>query len=428
MSLLIKNATIVNADKKYSKMKDILIDKGIIEKIASKIKNTNNVKEIDATGKLVLPGLIDLHAHFREPGREDKETIETGSMAAAKGGFTTVMCMPNTTPVIDNCMIVEAVLKEAKRVGLINVIPIGSITKGQKDQELSDIMELKKAGCLAISDDGKSVFNAKLIRLALQYSEMAGMLVIEHCQDPDLFGDGVMNEGETSTLLGLKGDPAVSETAIIARDIEIVRYLNARLHLAHISLKRSVEIIRLAKKDGVRITAEVCPHHFTLTEEAVKGFDTNTKVNPALRLQEDVDALKQALKDGTIDCVSTDHAPHTVEEKELDFDHAPFGMIGLETALGLAISELVDKKILTWSNLVEKMSSNPAKIIGLDKKGEIKEGFDADIVIVDSDQAWEVRADDFVSKSKNSPFIGKTLKGCVEVTICGGTVSYRFKE
>jgi len=424
MSLLIKNAKIVNSDKLETKAQDILLDKGKIVRIASSIKEKAS-KTIDAKDKLVMPGLIDIHVHLREPGREDKETIETGSKAAVKGGFTTIMCMPNTVPVIDNCMIVEAIIKESKRVGLLDIIPIGAITKGQKNEELVDIIELKKAGCIALSDDGSSVSNSQLMRLALEYSKMAGILLIEHCQDPHLFSTGVMNEGDASTLLGLKGDPGVSEAVIVSRDIELAHYLNARIHLAHISLRRSVELIRIAKSQGILVTAEVCPHHFTLTEDSVKSFDTNTKVNPSLRTQDDISALKEALKDGTLDCIVTDHAPHTPEDKEQDFNQAPFGMIGLETSVGLTVTELVNTKVLTWPQMVEKMSTKPAQIIGLEKKGAIKEGMDADITILDSDKEWEVKREEFQSKSKNSPFIGRRLKGKVDTTIFSGNVVYQ---
>lgn len=424
MSLLIKNAVIVNADKMHKQPQDILIEKGTIIQIGRSLA-ADGAKTIDARGKLVMPGLVDIHVHLREPGREDKETIETGSRAAAKGGFTTIMCMPNTDPVIDNGMIVEAVRKEAKRIGLVHVIPIGAITRGQRGEDLTDILELKEAGCLALSDDGKSVANSQLMRLAMEYAHMAGLLVIEHCQDPFLSAGTVMNEGNTSTLLGLKGDPGVSETIIVARDIELARYLNTRIHLAHISLKRSVELIRFAKSQGIAVTAEACPHHFTLTDEAVKSFDTTTKVNPSLRTREDVDAIKEALKDGTIDCVVSDHAPHTPEDKEADFDHAPFGMIGLETSVGLTVTELVSPGVLSWPQMAERMSAAPARIIGLTGKGEIKEGKDADITIIDPDKEWEVRKEDFVSKSKNSPFVGRKLNGCVAVTICQGKVVYQ---
>ena len=364
MSLLIKNAIIVNADKMSESPRDILVDKGEIAKVAPSIKGEKE-KIIDANGKLVLPGLVDLHVHLREPGREDKETIETGSKAAVKGGFTTIFCMPNTTPAIDNEMIVEGIVKEARRVGLVNVFPVGAITKARKDEELADMFELKKAGCLALTDDGKAVNNSQLMRRALEYAKMVGILLLEHCQDRDLAGNGVMNEGFNSTVLGLQGDPGISETVVVARDIELAGYIKTRIHLMHISMKRSVELIREAKKRGIQITAEAAPHHFTLTDDAVKAFDPNTKVNPPLRSAEDVEAIKQGLKDGTIDCIACDHAPHTIEDKEVGFDDAPFGIIGLETSLGLALTELVGGEVLTLPQLVEKMSAAPARIIGL---------------------------------------------------------------
>ena len=423
MSLLIKNASIVNADRMNEKPQDILLEKGKISKIAPSIK-AENIKTIDAKGLLVMPGFIDIHVHLREPGREDKETIESGSKSAAKGGFTTVMCMPNTRPVIDNRMIVESIIAEAKRVGLVNVIPIGAITKGQQDQELTDMFELKQAGCLALSDDGKSVVNSQLMRMAMEYAKMVGILLIEHCEDPLLSRGGVMNEGKVSTLLGLKGDPAISESVIVARDIELARYLNARVHLAHMSSRRCVELIRFAKSQGIAVTAEATPHHFSLTDEAVKTFDTKTKMNPPLRTQDDVMAIQEGLKDGTIDCIATDHAPHTLEEKELGYDQAPFGIIGFETAVGLAVTKLVKPGVLSWSQMVEKMSFASAKIIGLENKGIIREGMDADITIIDPDKVWEFRHEDIVSKSKNSPFIGWKLTGQVATTIFGGKVSY----
>lgn len=424
MSLLIKNAIIVNADKLHAKPQNILLDKGEIVKIASGIPE-GPYKIIDANGKLVFPGLIDLHVHLRQPGREDKETVETGSRAAAKGGFTSIMCMPNTTPVIDNAMIVEGIIKEAKRVGLVNVYPVGAITRGQSGKELTDMAELKAAGCKALSDDGRCVESSQIMRLALEYAKMAGLFLIQHCQDHCLTGGGVMNEGYYSMVLGIKGDPGISETVIVARDIELAHYLKTRVHLAHMSLKRSVELIRFAKSQGIAVTAEACPHHFTLTDEAVRGFDTSTKVNPPLRSPEDVAAIREGLKDGTIDCIVTDHAPHTKEDKETGFDTAPFGMIGLETSVGLTMTELVHKKVLTLEQMADRMSAAPARVANLEKKGKIVEGFDADITIIDPDKEWEVRVEDFWSKSKNSPFIGRTLKGRVETTICGGKVTYQ---
>lgn len=424
MGLLIKNAIIVNADKIGDKPQDILCENGKIIKISPSLPSQSH-DIIDAAGKKVLPGLIDMHTHLRQPGREDKETIETGSRAAVKGGFTSIMCMPNTNPVIDNAMVVEFIIREAMRVGLCNVYPIGAITKGQIDAELTDMAELKSAGCLAFSDDGKSVLNSRLFRLAMEYAKMLDVLLIEHCQDPLLSAGGVMNEGVVSTRIGLKGDPGIAETVTVARDIEIARYLNARVHLAHMSLARSCELIRFAKSQGIQVTAEACPHHFTLTDEACAGFDTSTKVSPPLRSREDVEAIKQAIADGTIDCIVTDHAPHTKEDKEVGFDGAPFGMIGLETSLGLVMTELVHTGTIDLAQMVDKMSFAPARIVGLANKGSIKEGFDADITIIDPQKEWTVTKEGFVSKSKNSPFIGRTLKGKVEHTICGGKVVYK---
>lgn len=424
MGLLIKNATIVNADKIWDKPQDILCENGKITQIAPSIASGSH-EIIDATGKKVLPGLIDIHTHLRQPGREDKETIETGSQAAVKGGFTSIMCMPNTNPVIDNAMVVEFIIREANRVGLCNVYPIGAITKCQQDGELTDMAELKASGCLAFSDDGKSVLNSRLFRLAMEYAKMLDVLIIEHCQDPLLSAGGVMNEGVVSTRIGLKGDPGIAETVTVARDIEIALYLDARVHLAHMSLKRSCELIRFAKSQGAKVTAEACPHHFCLTDEACSSFDTSTKVNPPLRSREDVEAIKEAIADGTIDCIVTDHAPHTKEDKEVGFDGAPFGLIGLETSLGLTITELVQTGIIDLPKMVDRMSSAPARLVGLVNKGMIKSGFDADITIIDPDKEWTVTKEGFVSKSKNSPFIGRNLKGQVEYTICNGKTVYR---
>lgn len=424
MSLLIKNAMIVNPDKAGKNSQDILIEKGLIKKIESSIKDSA-AQTIDAKGFLVMPGLIDMHVHFREPGQEHKETIESGSKAAAKGGFTTVMCMPNTSPVIDNKSIVESIIKEAKRVGLVNVIPVGAITKGLKGEELTEMFELKASGCLALSDDGRCVTNSRLMRLAFEYAKMVDILLIQHCEDHCMTHQAVMNEGLNSTILGLRGWPAAAESIIVGRDIELAQYLGGRIHFAHISSARSVELIRQAKAQGLLVTAEACPHHFSLTDDELKSFNSNAKVNPPLRAKEDVKAIKEAIKEGIIDCIATDHAPHTREDKELGLDHAPCGMIGLETAVGLTISELVKSKMLSWSQMVERMSSAPAKILGLKLKGEIKEGFDADIVIIDPNKEWIVSENDFVSKSINSPFVGRRLNGKVETTICNGKVVYQ---
>lgn len=424
MAVLIKNALIVNADKMDPNLQDILIDKGLIVRVGPGLPD-GQARVMDLKGKHVFPGLIDLHVHLRQPGREDKETIETGSRAAVKGGFTTIVCMPNTKPVIDNAMIVEAVVKEARRVGLLTIIPAGAMTRGQNGEELTDMFELKEAGCLALTDDGRSVANSQTLRLALDYARMAGLLFMEHCQDLSLSSGGVMNESYTSTLLGMKGDPVVAETVIVARDIEIVHYLKTRIHLQHMSAARSVELVRWAKSQGIQVTAEATPHHFTLTDEAVKSFHPNTKVNPPLRTAVDVEAVRQGLKDGTIDCIASDHAPHTVEDKEVGFDHAPFGVTGLETALALGITELVSRGVLTLSQIVDRMSAAPARIIGLERKGAVREGYDADLTVVDIDEEWLVKAEGFASKAVNSPFIGRTLKGKVKTTLYGGKIVYQ---
>lgn len=425
MSILIKNAIIVNADKEAKQVSDIFIEAGIIKKIGTGLKISGAGKTIDAEGKLVLPGFIDLHVHFREPGQEHKETVETGMRAAAKGGFTTVMCMPNTIPVMDNRSIVELVISEARRVGTINVVPIGAITKSQKNEELTDMFELQAAGCGALSDDGRCVTNSHLMRLAMEYAKMVDILLIQHCEDHSLSAGSVMNEGYNSTLLGVKGDPGLSESVIVARDIEMAHYLDSRIHFAHMSLKRSIELIRDAKKRGIKVTAEACPHHFTLTDDELKSFNTCAKVNPPLRAREDVEAVKEALKDGTIDCIATDHAPHSREDKEVDLDHAPCGMIGLETAVGLVITELVNTKILTWPQVAQRMAAAPARIMGFERKGAIKEGYEGDVTIIDPEAQWTVTEEDFVSKSTNSPFIGRQLTGRVKTTICAGKVVYQ---
>ncbi len=420
MSILIKNGRIIDPSRKYDKVGDVLIENGKITQIGGVIdQKLANI--IDASGKIVSPGFVDLHTHLREPGREDKETIETGARAAICGGFTTVCAMPNTEPACDDQAHVKFILERAQEVKLANVIPVGAITKGRHGKEMTEMMELRQAGCLAVSDDGESVADAGVMHRALEYASMADMLVIAHCEDKHLAGEGVMHEGYWSTVLGLAPIPAEAESTIVERDIQLAEMSGARLHIAHVSAAKSVEIIRQGKKRGVKVTAEATPHHFTLKDEALKTYDTNFKVNPPLRTGEDVEAIKKALKDGTIDAIATDHAPHLESEKEKEFDFAPFGMIGLETALSLAVMELVDKGYLDWPGLIEKLSVNPCRILGYDR-GSLAEGAVADITIIDPNKDWIYRKEDIKSRSSNSPFIGWKLKAAVTDVLVGGKV------
>jgi len=422
MKLLIKGGRIVDPLNSVDRVMDLLVERGKIVRLNRDIK-ADVAKVIDARGMIVMPGLIDMHVHLREPGREDEETIITGSSAAAKGGFTTVCPMANTDPVVDKEGAVEFILSRARSVGLIDILPIGAITKGQKGEELAEIGELKRAGVVGLSDDGNPIRDSHIMRKALEYSKMFNLPISAHCEDLDLSADGVMNEGYISTVLGLRGIPSLSEEMMVARDISLAQMTGGRLHIAHISTAGSVELIRRAKQKGIRVTCETAPHYFSLTDEALKTFDTNYKTKPPLRTAEDVKALKEGLHDGTIDCIATDHAPHTVEEKDVEFDCAPFGVIGLETSLALAITELVDKGIFTFCQLVRCMSCNPSQILGLDK-GTLTPGKDADITIVDLNREWQVLSDEFESKSRNSPFIGWKLKGKVIMTIHQGKIVY----
>ncbi len=424
MNLLIKNGHVVDPKNNIDKVMDILIEDGKISK-AGKISEAKGVKTIDAKGKFVLPGLVDMHAHLREPGREDEETIKTGSLAAAKGGFTTVCCMPNTEPAMDNQGVVGLVVSQSKRVGIINVYPIGAITHGRLGESLAELASIADAGAVGFSDDGSSVKNSQIMRRALEYSKMLKKIIISHCEDEELSSNGVMNEGYMSTFLGLSGIPYTAETTIVARDIELAKMAGAKIHIAHVSSKESIEIIEKAKKDGVKVTCETCPHYFTLNEDSLKDFNTNLKVNPPLRTEEDRKAIIKALKSGVIDAVATDHAPHAENEKEVEFDCAPFGMIGLETALSLAIMELIDKHVLSWPDLVDKMSLTPSKILGLDS-GTLSVGKNADIIIIDPSKKYKFTKESIMSKSKNTPFLGKELKGLVEYTIFKGKIIYNI--
>jgi dihydroorotase len=425
MKLLIKNGIVVEPAKNLQQQLDILIENGKIIRIAKKIELKEKIETIDAKNYIVSPGLIDIHTHLREPGNEDEETIATGTRAAAAGGFTTIFCMPNTNPPIDNQATVELVMLKAKNEGLINVLPVGCITKQRKGEELTEIGELKNAGVVAISDDGSSVKNSKIMRRALEYAKMFDLVIISHCEDTDLSKDGVVNEGKVSTLLGLRGIPKEAEEIMVIRDIILASLTQSKLHITHVSTKGSIDFIRQAKKSGIKITCDVTPHHFVLTEDKLLEYpyDTNLKMNPPLRTQEDLNAIIEAIKDDVIDCIASDHAPHTIEEKNKEFDLAPFGIIGLETVLPLCITYLYYKYKIPLIKIIEKLTTNPAKIFSLKTKGKIELGFDADLTIFSLDEEFIV--DKFYSKSKNSPFVGWKLKGKIKHTICNGKVVYK---
>lgn len=375
MRLQIKDIKIVDPLQNRDSIGDIFVEN---DRIVSKFSGDAD-KIVDGRGKIAVPGLVDIHSHLREPGEEGKETIYTGTRSAAKGGITTVFCMPNTKPVIDNAPTAEFVLLKAQKEGLVNVFPIGCATKGSHGVEISEIGILKKAGIVGVSDDGLPIANSQIMRRTLEYTKMFKLPVISHSEDKELSKNGVMNEGKNSMVLGLRGIPKQAEEVMVSRDIMLAELTGGYLHIAHISTAGSVELVRQAKKKGIKVTAETCPHYFTLTDDAVKFYNTNAKMNPPLRRQNDIDAIKQGLADGTIDCIATDHAPHMEEEKSREFDLAPFGIIGFETILSLVLNELVDSGVLSLSKAVSKMTSNPAKIFNLKERGTLKEGSIADI-------------------------------------------------
>ncbi|MCM8765257.1 MAG: dihydroorotase [Candidatus Omnitrophica bacterium] len=416
--VLIKGGYLVDPGNKREGVFDILIADGKVIKIEKEI-NQDAERLINAQGKFILPGLIDMHCHLREPGREDEETLLSGSWAGIRGGFTTLCCMPNTQPPIDNQGVVEYIYNENRKIGLIDIFPIGAITKNREGKELTEIGELKRAGVVAISDDGNCVMDSEVMRRAMEYSKMFDLLVISHCEDINLSCGGLMNEGYISSILGLKGIPRQAETIMVARDLELARLTQARLHIAHVSTKEAVELIRQAKKEGIKVTSETCPHYFSLNEETILGYNTNCKVNPPLRTQEDIEAIKEGLRDGTIDVIATDHAPHTDFEKDTEFEQASFGIIGLETALGITLKELVETKIITLSQLVERMVLYPAKIVGMEK-GTIDIGEPAEFIILDLHKSWKVEKEKIVSKSKNTPFLNWTLPGVIEYVFAKG--------
>ncbi len=426
MKLLLKGGRIVDPANNTDEIYDILIRAGKVERIGKKLGKEQ--REYDLSGKAVLPGLIDLHTHLREPGREDTETIASGTAAAAHGGFTTVCAMPNTNPPIDSVSGVKYVLTTSSQEGKIGVLPVGAITKNRKGKALTEIGKMSNAGIVAISDDGDGVMNSRVMRRAMEYSKMFGIILISHCEDHDLSKEGMINEGITSTKMGLKGIPSQAEVIMVARDIALAGLTGCRLHLAHITTSRSVDLIRDAKNRGVNVTAEVTPHHITLTEKDINAYNTNCKVNPPLRTEKDRRALISGLKDGTIDCISTDHAPHLDTEKEREFALSPFGMTGLETAFPLAMQELVRSNKLTLSKLVEKMSANPASILKKSGIGRIEKGLDANITVIDTELEKEINKEFFLSKSKNSPFKGKKLKGFPILTLYRGRIAFKDEK
>ena len=410
----------IDPSQKLDEVADVLIRDGKIAEVGKDLK-AENVEVKDVTGMIVCPGLVDIHCHLREPGLERKETIATGTRAAAAGGFTTVLPMPNTAPVADSPASILYVRDRAKEVGVVHVYPIGAITKGSKGQELAEMSAMADAGAVAFSDDGRPVDSSRMMRLAMEYSLITKLPLIAHEEDLALVDDGDMNEGAVSTVLGLRGNPAAAEETMIARDIILASLTGARLHIAHVSTAHGVQLIREAKAEGLPITAEVTPHHLTLTEEAVRTYDTNTKVNPPLRTKGDVDALIEGLKDGTIDCVATDHAPHTVEDKVVEYHYAANGISGFETALPVLWTELVQEGRLTAMELIDKMSTSAAKIMNL-PAGTLETGAAADVIVIDPDTILAVDKNEFYSKGKNTPYHERLLSGWPMLTVVDGAV------
>ncbi|MBI3003876.1 MAG: dihydroorotase [Ignavibacteriales bacterium] len=413
MKLHLKGGRLVDPVSGRDEALDVLIIDGRIEQLSKSIAADKSIQVVDLKEKVIAPGFIDMHVHLREPGFEHKETIETGCASAAAGGFTAVCCMPNTNPVIDEESVVRYIIGRGKQVceGVVDVYPIAAATKGRKGEQLAPMAELAEAGAVGFSDDGSPISSSEIMRRAFEYSSMYGRPVIQHAEERTMTHVGLMNEGFVSTRLGMLGIPRVAEEIMVQRDLALLRYIpHARYHVAHISTRGTLECVRAARTEGLQVTCEVTPHHFTLTDEVVSGFDTNTKMNPPLRTQDDIVAMKEGLRDGTIDAIVTDHAPHTVDEKEVEYPAAPFGIVGLETAVGLAFSELVETRYLSLFRLIEKLSTNPRKILSLPQIN-IQEGELANITLLDPSFEWQVDTSSFKSKSKNSPFHGRRLKG-----------------
>lgn len=418
MELLLKNGRTIDQANKLNKAFDVRISRGVITGIGPNLPAEKGEQVLDIAGCVVVPGLVDMHVHLREPGFEGKETIHTGTRAAAMGGFTAVAAMPNTHPVVDNQAMVRFVLAKGQNDGLVPVLPIGAITKGSKGEELAEMGEMAEAGAVAFSDDGKTVASSALMRRAMEYSKMWDKPIICHCEDLSLAAEGVMHEGYYSMLLGLKGIPAASEEIMVAREIILAETTGTRVHIAHVSTAGAVQLIRDAKKRGVKVTAEAAPHHFSLTDRAVEGYDTSTKVNPPLRSEEHVAAVLLGFKDGTLDVIATDHAPHAIEEKDAEYDYAPFGIIGLETAVPLAVTYLIEPGYASWAQVVSLLSINPARILGLSRSLTV--GSIADITVINPQLEKTVDPQTFFSKARNTPFTGKILRGWPVATIVKG--------
>jgi dihydroorotase len=425
VKVLVKNGRVVDPASGIDETLDILIDKGKIVELKPQIK-VEDVKTVDAARLVVAPGFIDMHVHLREPGQEHKETIRTGSLAAARGGFTTICCMPNTVPPNDNRGVTEYILSEARKSAVVNVLPIAAVSKGLKGEELADLADLAAAGAVGFSDDGRPVPSSLLMRRALEYTLPLKPFVIDHCEERSLSEDGHMHEGVCSHRFGIRGIPAAAEEIMVARDIILADQAGARVHIAHLSARGSARQVREAKSRKVRVTAEATPHHLVLTDAALETYDTNFKMNPPLRSEEDVEALQEAVRDGTIDVIATDHAPHAAEDKDQEFDLAAFGVIGLETAVPVLLDRLVHKKVISLARLIELCAANPARLLGLDQKGRISPGADADLVLLNLGQETVIDPGQFMSLGRNTPFAGWRLRGAPVMTLVGGRVVFPF--